>query len=149
MLSGDRYHRRRTEAVTEHSKKSHRRPWKERLPSQGAAVAWEWGQEQQHVFFEIRDGVTLKNLTFTPRGQSVYLVNHGRVHDDPCSELPTLRNIQHQTKNIIKDKRGKFTMTSTNIIHVDSNNFQQEVENSSVPCACWFLGTMVRSPAVL
>ncbi|HHV60097.1 MAG TPA: hypothetical protein GXX49_07380 [Clostridiaceae bacterium] len=24
-------------------------------------------------------------------------------------------------------------MTSTNIIHVDSNNFQQEVENSSVP----------------
>jgi len=39
-----------------------------------------------------------ENLTFTPRGQSVYLVNCGTVHRDLCSELPTLRNIQHQTK---------------------------------------------------
>ena len=61
-------------------------------------MARERGQEQQHVFFKIRDGVTLKNLTFTPRGQSVYLVNCGTVHRELCSELPTLRNIQHQTK---------------------------------------------------
>jgi len=39
MLSGARYHRRRTETVTEYRKKSHCRPRKEWLSSQGESVA--------------------------------------------------------------------------------------------------------------
>jgi hypothetical protein len=54
-------------------------------------------QEQLHVFSEIRAEES-KNFTFTPRGQSVYLVNCGTVRRELCSELPTLRNIQRQTK---------------------------------------------------
>lgn len=61
MLSGDRYHRRRTEAVTEHSKraiadleKSGYLRKEQRWRENGARAAT--------YIFKIRDGVTLKNL---------------------------------------------------------------------------------------
>ncbi|SHI85893.1 hypothetical protein SAMN02745975_00771 [Geosporobacter subterraneus DSM 17957] len=49
------------------------------------------------TYFE-KSAKLLGRIPMKKNYQSVYLVNCGTVHRELCSELPTLRNIQHQTK---------------------------------------------------
>ena len=42
-----------------------------------------------------------KNTIFLQRGQSTHLLASGAGHDEPASELPTVKNIYLQKKTII------------------------------------------------
>lgn len=58
-------------------------------------------QDQLHVLCAVIGcaGRMVKNLTAAPRGRSAPLANHGTVHDEPSTELPTLKNVKEQKRN--------------------------------------------------